>query len=157
MSCKWLLFLPHHASCWKATRFNGGLQHGCPPVPHRGLCAVSLRALTLEGRGGRGAFGVWGGCGAPAVNSMNPLGALMVSTTLPPFPLSFFPSAPVFSPLCLFLALSLTKLDQRTTGLGPRTGMSQLAYQGLPQRSPDPVMERKPRKQGPQNKDLCPF
>lgn len=158
VSCKWLLFLPHHAFCWKATRFNTGLQRGCLPVPHRGLCAVTLRVLTLEGGGeGWGRVGV-GFRGALTANSMNPPGALAVTATLPPFQLASFllPLVFLFSVLLpvplspsLFLALSLTKLDLRPTGPDPRTGLSQLAYQELPQRSPDTVIEGEQRKQGP--------
>lgn len=133
MSCKWLLFLPHHAFCWKATRFNGGLQRGCLPVPHRGLCAVTL---GLEG-GVRTRLGGLGGRAGTA-NSVNPPWILAFSSILPPFPLSsssFLLTTHCFSRL--FLSTSLTKLDPRTTGPSPKTGMPQLAYQRLPRRSPD--------------------
>lgn len=83
MSCKWLLFLPHHASCWKATRFNGGLQRGCLPVPHRGLCAVTLRQPGLEG-GVRARLGV----GKEGKNS---------ELSEPPVDLGFFLHSPTFS------------------------------------------------------------
>lgn len=71
----------------------------------------------------------------------------------PPSHLFHFPPflglpTPLSSSLSLFLAPSVTKLDPRTTGPGPRTGMSQLAYQELPHRSPDTVIEREQRKQG---------
>ena len=163
VSCKWLLFLPHHAVCWKATRFNAGLQRGCLPVPHRGLCAVTLRVLTLEGGGkgwGRVGLGVQGG----ANSELNePPGSLGVVRQPPTFSTCVLPPSlglplPCRSlALSLFLALSLTKLDPRPTGPDPRTGSSQLAYQELPQRSPDTVIEGEQRKQGPQKTELWPF
>lgn len=143
MSCKWLLFLLHHAFCWKATRFNGGLQRGCLPVPHRGLCAVTLRVLShcKEGEGGVrvGFTEERVGGGALAANSMNPPGLLAVVRHPPTFS-TFLLS---FHSLCSFtLAPSLTKLDPGTTGPSPRTGVSPLAYRELPPRSPDAVMAR---------------
>lgn len=55
------------------------------------------------------------------------------SLHLPP-PFSFFRSL-------FFLVLSLTKMDLKPTGPDPRTGLLPLAYQELPQRSPDAVIE----------------
>lgn len=75
-----------------------------------------------------------------------------MSATLPPFLLESFLRLPLLVSLPLlrsffFLNLSLTKLDPRPTGPDPRTGLSQLAYEELPQRSPDTVIEREQRQQ----------
>lgn len=148
MSCKWLLFLPHHAFCWKATRFNARLQRGCLPVPHRGLCAVTLSVLTPGGGRNEGVRVGFGELGEPAGG----LGGVLPPSHLFHFPPCLglpFLSASLSPSLSLYLAPSLTKLDPRTTGPGPRTGMSQPAYRELPQRSPDTVIEREQRKQGP--------
>lgn len=93
--------------------------------------------------------------GVLTANSMNPLGALAVSITLPPFPLASFLLSFIFLssvplPLFLsflFLAPSPAKLDTRPNGPDPRAGLSPLAYQELPQRSPDTVIEGTQRKQ----------
>lgn len=162
MSCKWLLFLPHHAFCYKATCFNAGLQRGCLPVPHRGLCAVTLRVLTLGRRrgevGGGGIGGRWWSSGwALAANSVNPLRVLAPSATLfhsHPSSSASSSSSSLFSSLSpsrspfLHLFGPVTKLILRPTGSDPRTGLSQLAYQELPQRSADIVIEGEQRKQG---------
>lgn len=117
MSCKWLLFLPHHASCWKATRFNGVLQRGCLPVPHRGLCAVTLRQPGLEGgvrrRLGVGRDGRNGELGEPPVD----LGFFLHPPTFPTFVFSFF-----------FLAancFSLSLFDHVTDKAGPEDNWAQ--------------------------------
>lgn len=154
MSCKWLLFLPHHASCWRATRFNGGLQRGCLPAPHRGLCAVTLRLPGLEGgvraRLGVGKEGKNSEPGEPPVD----LGFFLHPPTFSTFRF-FFPAKHCFS--LLFSTTSLTKLDARTTGPRPRTGVSQPAYQRLPRRSPDTVMAHERRKRDPKKTEQCPF
>lgn len=113
MSCKWLLFLPHHASCWKATRFNGGLQRGCLPVPHRGLCAVTLRLLGLEG-GVRTRLGV----GREGRNS---------ELSEPPMDLGFFLHPPTFSTFVFSCnALFLSSLFNHVTDkAGPEDNWAQ--------------------------------
>lgn len=93
----------------------------------------------------------WGlGRRARTANSVNPPWILAFSFILPPFPLSsflFFRAMHCFS--LLFLTTLLTKLDPRTTGPRPRTGVAQPAYQRLPQRSPDTMVAHERRKQDP--------
>lgn len=139
-----LFFLESHAfQCRAAARLSPSASQGA-------LCCHSQGAHTGSKGGKR-----WGRTGGVTANSMNPPGALAVSATLPPFPLASFllPLVFLFSvllpvPPSLFLALSLTKLDPGPTGPDPRTGLSQLAYQELPQGSPDTVIESERRKQG---------
>lgn len=137
------------SSCFllESHAFQWQLQRGCLPVPHRGLCAVTLRLLPLE-IGARVSLGgsTYSELGEPPVG----LGGVPHLPIFCTFLLSLvFQSTLSLSLSLLLLALSLTKLDLRTTGPSPRTGMSQLAYQRLPQRSPDTVIECERRKQTP--------
>ncbi|KAK7938857.1 hypothetical protein WMY93_002183 [Mugilogobius chulae] len=116
----------------KATRLNGALQRGCLPVPHRGLCAVTLRVHLVEERVGVGSVLGW----APIANSVNPPGPWLCpspSHLLHLHP-SCFPSSSALlsSPFALPLSLwplSFSKLDLRPIGPDPSTGRSQLANQ----------------------------
>lgn len=108
-------FLPHHASRWKATRFNGGLQRGCLPVPHRGLCAVTLRQPGLEG-GVRARLGV----GKEGKTS---------KLAEPPVDLGFFLHPPTFSTFVFsffFCIVSLSPLFNHVTDkAGPEDDWAQ--------------------------------
>lgn len=148
---------------------------GKPRVSMRGCSAAVSQCLTggfvlsLSGcshwrEGGKG----WGRVGLGVQGGANselnePPGSLGVVRQPPTFPTRVLPPSlglplPCRSlALSLFLALSLTKLDRRPTGPDPRTGSSQLAYQELPQGSPDTVIEGEQRKQGPQKTELWPF
>lgn len=157
VSCKWLLFLPHHASRWKATRpqcrgcsaavshcLTGGFMLSVSPAPG----APDQGCL----RGGQGA-GERGVHSPAQANSMNPPGPWPCPSSPrhnPPLPL------PLFSfPLLLILPLSLSlsplapvtsKPDLRPTGPDPRTGLSQPAYREPAWWSPDALVEGEQRK-----------
>lgn len=118
------------------------------------MCCHSQGAHTGRKEGwvewGAGFEGTGGG-GAITANSMNPWGALASVRHPPTFSTCVFPSSSSSGlpppPSLFFLDLSLTKLEPRPTGPDPRTGLSQLAYEELPQRSPDTVIEGEQRKQ----------
>ena len=142
MSCKWLLFLLHHAFCWKATRLKGG----CSAAVSR--CLTARFVLSLSGcshwrEGGKRRGRVVVGFGRGGTNSElnEPPGGLGHVRHPPTFPTCILPAvlrlllcSPLCSSLSLFRSLSfwppsLTKLDPGPTGPDPRTGPSQLAYQ----------------------------
>lgn len=145
----------HAFQCRAAARLSPSASQGA-------LCCHSQGAHTgRRGEGvGYGGGGVHGGTNSELSEPPGSLGGVRHFPTFPTCVLPPFLGLPLLcSPPCPspFLALSLTKLDLRPTGPDPRTGLSQLAYQELPQRSPDRVIEGEQKKTRPLKDRAVPF